>query len=332
MNGIARAFIILLLLLAILALLAAAGAFFVYKLSRGAEEASAFMKDLHNREMSAAFEPSTEQLSELCRREDLGRRHKAISFGAPLRFTREIRRTDTELVLTATLLDQGETCSGRYAVTGKLDTETAGDYGSMPSTIYKVRFERIRLLERLLPPKAEPGTTPIFPGQWTARHIAPGALEALDDTYLVELPAEQLVFMTFDPNPYAFVYHRSYEDYRMASRTVAKRTIGRKEIGLLAPPQKFPFKLEVVHDGAPIEVFWGVYSEWGEPYFVTTTAGLYRLRVRYGERSPKGVPDKYTFQLMWGEWTGETNGERDPEVVFTGGTPSPADAGAAPPN
>jgi hypothetical protein len=113
-----------------------------------------------------------------------------------------------------------------------------------------------------VPPPAPPGKRGILPGEIVIRPIPEGEIRRVDDRFLIELPAKTSIHISFEPEPDEYV-----------------------------------FRLSVAKDGTVLPLRHERHAE----HFETVSAGVHELRVLPAEASASREPDRYSFDVVWGE-------------------------------
>jgi hypothetical protein len=184
------------------------------------------------------FPITREQTRAIAGRPDLGKTWAIVTFGAPVHFDRVGQTVEAFGYEALTLADFGEAHTGKYAMNATLRKDYTGGPPGFATSLY-VQVEDVRVVGKLTPPKAPPGAKAILPGQVVVRMIPAGELARVDDRYVIDLPANTLVTVWFDP--------------------IAK---------------DYPFRLSVVKDGTAFPI-----REGRDQDFDTASAGTYELRV-----------------------------------------------------
>jgi hypothetical protein len=221
-----------------------------------------------------------EQRQELCgtalsRRDDW----TAIDFGELLEFNRE-GETINATAYSAVTFPDGRVFGGKYAMQA---TFVKGDSGGPAGSVteYSVEVEGVRLVERMVKPQAPDGVKAILPGEFVVRKIPDGDVTKVNETYVVELPANKRATVVFEPAP---------EDYA--------------------------FRVSVSKDGVSVPTAFvkDTVFDWGYR-FDTATGGLFSILV-HGGGHPDRIPYLYKFYVRWGDCLGERGTIRPDWLVW----------------
>jgi hypothetical protein len=154
------------------------------------------------------FPIEPEQTRAIAGRPDLGKTWAIVTFAAPVHFNRVGETVEAFGYEALTLADFGEAHTGKYAMNATLRRGYTGGPPGSATSLY-LQVEDVRVVGKLTPPKAAPGTKAILPGQVVVRMIPPGELARVDDRYVIDLPANTLVTVWFDPRPRDYSFRLS---------------------------------------------------------------------------------------------------------------------------
>jgi len=227
----------------------------------GALAAAGCKGDVKNKTFRLEFPTTREQTRAVAGRSDLGEVWKIIMFAEPVRFTRLGETIEAFGYEALTLADFGEAHTGKYAMRATLRKGyTGGPPGS--ATEYVVDVEDVRLVTKLVAPRAAQGKRGILPGEVVVRGIPDGEIQGIDDRYLIELPAKTNIHVLVSPLP-----------------------------------ERYPFKLSVTREGAPLPLSYEDCTH----RFETASGGVYELRVLPAGGPVPREPASYSLNVVWGE-------------------------------
>ena len=196
-----------------------------------------------------------------------GKVWKLLGFAEPVHFRRTGEWIEVFGYQALTLADFGEAHTGKYAMRARLRMASSTG-GGLSGVHYVMDVEDVRLVAKLVAPRAPPGKRGILPGEVVVRKLRQGELQRLDDRYLIELPGG----------------------------VSAKATI-------YPLPEHYAFRISVTNEGAEVPL--QVVS--AHRFFETVRSGVYELRVQRAEAPAPKEPASYRLEVVWGNASSEGN-------------------------
>jgi hypothetical protein len=222
--------------------------------------------DLAGREFQARIPMTKEQVRELTGNPSLEEAACVMEFHDLITFRRLDETVDVTGYMTVTTTETGPVYAGKLTTRATLRKGYTGGPPGSATELFLDVDDKSRLVEKLSPPKAPPGTRAILPGQAVLRRIQEGELARLDDRYVIDLPAGKTVQLNFKPWK-----------------------------GYFSPDAEYEFGLSLTRNGTALRA----RHDKGTYFFETMEAGVYEFRVLARGRAAQ-EPDSYWFLIYWG--------------------------------